>query len=159
VGTRLTIALVLLVAAAAAAWSLERRGRAEPPARGSAAVPAQLDRRDFPRPDATWLVVLFSSATCESCASMGEKVRVLESTEVAVADVEFGERPDLHERYGIDAVPVVAVADVRGVTRAAFVGRATATDLWAAVAELRCPGTSPEPGLGGLGDGRGAPGG
>jgi hypothetical protein len=37
--------------------------------------------------------------------------------------------------------------------RAAFVGFATATDLWAAVAELRNPGSTPEPGLGALRDG------
>jgi len=40
------------------------------------------------------------------------------------------------------------VADAAGVVRAAFVGPATATDLWAAVAEARQPGTSPEPDLG-----------
>jgi hypothetical protein len=34
--------------------------------------------------------------------------------------------------------------------RAAFVGAVTATDLWAAVAECRRPGTSPEPELGAL---------
>jgi hypothetical protein len=34
------------------------------------------------------------------------------------------------------------------VVRASFVGPPTATDLWAAVAEARQPGVSPEPGLG-----------
>ena len=34
--------------------------------------------------------------------------------------------------------------------RRAFVGAFTATDLWAAVAELRDPGSSPEPGLGAI---------
>jgi hypothetical protein len=32
--------------------------------------------------------------------------------------------------------------------RRAFVGAFTATDLWAAVAELRSPGSTPEPDLG-----------
>jgi L-2-hydroxyglutarate oxidase LhgO len=40
------------------------------------------------------------------------------------------------------------IADHEGVVRRAFVGAFTATDLWAAVAELRDPGSSPEPGLG-----------
>jgi hypothetical protein len=34
------------------------------------------------------------------------------------------------------------------VIRAAFSGPVTATDLWAAVAECRSPGSSPEPELG-----------
>jgi hypothetical protein len=34
--------------------------------------------------------------------------------------------------------------------RRAFVGAFTATDLWAAVAELRDPGSTPEPDLGSL---------
>jgi hypothetical protein len=35
------------------------------------------------------------------------------------------------------------VADAEGAVRASFVGPATATDLWAAVAELRDPGSVP----------------
>ena len=56
--------------------------------------------------------------------------------------------PDLHERYAIDAVPCIVVADEAGVVRASFIGVPTATDLWAAVAEAREPGSSPEPHLG-----------
>jgi hypothetical protein len=36
------------------------------------------------------------------------------------------------------------------VVRRGFVGAFTATDLWAAVAELRDPGSTPEPSLGEL---------
>ena len=63
-------------------------------------------------------------------------------------DVEFTASRRLHERYGIDAVPMVVVADADGVVRASFIGPMSATDLWAAVAEVRNPGSSPEPGLG-----------
>ena len=45
---------------------------------------------------------------------------------------------------------MILVADAEGVVRRAFVGATSATDLWAAVAELREPGTSPEPGIGSL---------
>ena len=45
-------------------------------------------------------------------------------------------------------MPLVVVADARGVVGASFIGPATATDLWAAVAEVRQPGSSPEPDLG-----------
>ncbi len=54
----------------------------------------------------------------------------------------------LHRKYHIDAVPIVVVADRLGVVRASFVGPMSATDLWAAVAEARHPGSSPEPDLG-----------
>ena len=62
---------------------------------------------------------------------------MLSSADVDVVDVEYGEHRDLHAKYRIDGVPIVAVADARGVVRTSFVGPVTATDLWAAVAEVR----------------------
>jgi hypothetical protein len=106
-------------------------------------VPTQLDRRDFSRPDSPWLVAVFSSATCQSCAKAVGVARVMESPQVAVDDVEVGARKDVHDRYGIEAVPTIVVADAEGVVRASFVGPPTATDLWAAVAEVREPGSTP----------------
>lgn len=111
-------------------------------------MPRQLDRADFPRPDAPWLVALFTSRTCDSCRAMAEKVVVLRSGDVVTCDVDYHGRPDLHARYEISDVPMVVLADAHGVVRAGFVGPTTATDLWAALAELRRPGVSPEPGLG-----------
>ncbi len=93
-------------------------------------------------------MAVFSSATCEVCQSVVDKARVLESSDVAVVDVEYLADRALHERYSIEAVPTVVVADARGVNRAGFIGPMSATDLWAAVAEARQPGSSPEPGLG-----------
>jgi hypothetical protein len=93
-------------------------------------------------------VVLFSSATCHTCADMARKAAVLSSSQVAFAEVEFSARRDLHRKYGISAVPILLIAGPDGVVRATFVGPATATDIWAAVAEARQPGASPEPGLG-----------
>jgi hypothetical protein len=113
-------------------------------------VPKQLDRADFPRADAAWLVALFSSATCDSCQGLGDKLAPLESTDVAVCDVDFEHQGALHRRYELAAIPTTVVADHEGVVRRAFVGAFTATDLWAAVAELRAPGTTPEPDLGEL---------
>ena len=51
--------------------------------------------------------------------------------------VEFQARPDLHQRYRIEAVPLLVIADGRGVVRGHFLGPVTATDLWAAVATAR----------------------
>jgi hypothetical protein len=149
VTARLIIAAVLVLVAAAIAWRL-RAHAATDPVRAPGEVPRQLHRGDFPRADAPWLVVLFSSASCESCAVMASKVTVLDSDEIAVCEIEFGARRALHERYAIDSVPLVVIADREGVTRAAFLGPTSATDLWAAVAELRRPGSTPEPDLGRL---------
>lgn len=141
------IAGVLVVVAVVVALLLERR-RPAPPTQARWAVPSQLDRTDFARPDAPWLVAVFTSLTCDSCAGTAARAEVLASDQVAVDAVSVQDRPEVHRRYGIDAVPLLVVADDEGVVRASFVGPPTATDLWAAVAEAREPGSSPEPHLG-----------
>ena len=149
---RLLIAAILVGAVLLIALVLRARGRPEPPPRSAYPVPRQLDRRDFPRPDAPWLVAYFWSRTCDSCAGIAPKVAVLESADVATCALEATEHRDVHHRYAIAAIPMILVADHEGVVRRAFVGAVSATDLWAAVAEVRSPGTVPEPGLGTLED-------
>jgi hypothetical protein len=146
---RIVLAAVLVAIAIVVAWRLRAQPAAEP-VQPPGDIPRQLHRADFTRPDAPWLVVLFASATCESCATMATKVAVLESTDVAVATAEYPSARDIHERYRVESVPLVVVADSEGVTRGAFLGPTSATDLWAALAELRSPGTTPEPKLGKL---------
>ncbi len=133
---RFVVAAVVVVIAAVIAVLVERR-RPEPPTQGQWPVPTQLDRRDFDRPDAPWLVAVFSSATCDSCANAVRKARALAGDAVVVEEVEVGRRGDIHRRYSIEAVPTIVVADEEGVVRASFVGPPSATDLWAAVAEVR----------------------
>ena len=145
---RLLVAGAVIIVAVLIAVVLDRR-RPDAPTAPRWAVPTQLDRDDFVRPEVPWLVAVFTSATCDACAGTAAKAAVLDSDEVAFAEVEAARDVDLHRRYGVDAVPMVVVADAEGVVRASFVGPPTATDLWAAVAELREPGSSPEPHLGG----------
>lgn len=116
-----------------------RRRRSDAPTQPTMDVPEQLDRADFARPEAPWLVAVFSSASCSTCADVRSKAAVLESEDVAVDDVDFATRRDVHGRYRIDAVPIVAIADADGVVVRSFVGPVTATDLWAAVASARDP--------------------
>jgi hypothetical protein len=144
---RIVLALVILVAVGVLAWFLRRRPPEAPP-RDVYPVPKQLDRADFPRPEASWLVALFSSPACDSCRGLGAKLTPLASAEVAVCEIGAEDQGGLHRRYELAAIPTTVVADADGVVQRAFVGAFTATDLWAAVAELRDPGSSPEPDLG-----------
>ncbi|MET0145966.1 MAG: thioredoxin family protein [Ilumatobacteraceae bacterium] len=134
--SRLLLAAAIVALAVAVAVVVRRR-RPDPPTQPAGAVPAQVDRRDFERPDADWLVAVFTSATCHTCADVVGKAEVLASTDVVVAEVEFGARRDLHARYRIDSVPTLVLADHDGVVRYSTVGPVTATDLWAAVAAAR----------------------
>lgn len=140
---RLIVAVVIVVVVAVVAAVVRRRRVPDAPTQRRFSAPDQLDRNDFPRPDAPWLVAVFSSATCDVCAQVVAKAQVLECADVAVAEIEFGANRALHDRYSIDAVPTVVIADAQGVAVSSFLGPMTATDLWAAVAEAREPGSTP----------------
>jgi protein-disulfide isomerase len=144
---RLALALALIAIAVVVAAVLRRR-QPQPPTQPRYQVPTQLDRADFDSADVPWLVVVFSSTTCPTCAEAVAKADVLACADVAVHDVSFQDRRDLHRRYAIEAAPTTVIADREGVVSAAFVGVMSATDLWAAMAEAREPGASPEPDLG-----------
>ena len=134
---RLLIAVAIVAFAAALASVVRRRRSSDPPTQGGFELPVQLDRNDFDQPQTPWLVAVFTSATCASCPDVLSKAAVLAADDVAVVEVGYQERPDLHARYAVDAVPALVLADADGVVRAGFLGPVTATDLWAAVAEAR----------------------
>lgn len=138
--TRVLLALVVAAVVAVVAVVAERRRRSRAaPVRDPYPVPRQLHRADFPRPDAPWLVVLFSSDTCDGCEPMRGRIPALESADVAVVDVPWQTGRTLHERYGISGLPMLLVGDAEGVVRRAFVGSVSSTHLWAAVAAARDP--------------------
>jgi len=137
VALRVVLAVAILAVAGAIAWWLERRRVVAPPSQGRGVAPEQLDRNDFPRPDAPWLVVLFTSRHCDSCAGLVEKALPLASDDVGVVEVEYTQQPELHARYHIDAAPITVLVDREGVTRTAFIGSYAAPELWSALAELR----------------------
>jgi hypothetical protein len=140
---RLLPAVVLATVVALLAVWLQRRRPAAAPVVDRHHVPSSVDRADFVRPTAEWLVVVFTSATCNTCASTWEVARQLESAAVSTQEVEVAAEPALHERYGIDAVPTTIVCDTEGGVVQSFLGPVTATHLWAAVAEVREPGSVP----------------
>lgn len=136
------MALAVVVVAIVVARLLERR-RPAPPTRDAYPVPAQLDRADFPRPDAPWLLVLFSSATCDSCGTMATRLAALEADGVATVEVEAAADKALHRRYRIEGVPMVVLADAQGVVRAGFVGSVEAWELEAGLDAARTGGDPP----------------
>lgn len=138
--TNVLIAVAVVVCAAGAAV-VGRRRRPAAPTQPRMQVPVQVDRADFNGAEKAWLVAVFSSASCHTCADVVAKARALASRDVEVHDVEYSASREIHKRYDIDAVPTVVIADASGVVRASFMGPVTATDLWAAVAECREPGS------------------
>ena len=148
---RLLLVLVGVAIAVVIALVVRRRGPQRQPATAPGSegpqrypVPTLVTRTDFPEPDSPWLVVVFTSATCDSCARTWASASQLAGGPVAVAEVPVQTEAALHERYGIEAVPIILVADADGVVRASFVGPPTSTDLWGTVAELREPGSLPD---------------
>ena len=134
------VVIVAIVVAIAFVVALVAQRRApNAPARSGHGIPDQLDRRDFTHPTAPWLIAVFTSATCDVCTDTWQKAMVLESPDVAVQRIDFPADRALHQRYNIEAVPLVLVVDERGVVRNSFVGPTSATHLWAAVADARDP--------------------
>ena len=129
------VGVVVVIALLANLW--QRKRKVDAPTQGANEVPSQIDRADFARPDAPWIVLAFTSATCQTCSDIERKVRVLETNSVAIQILEYTAERELHERYKIDAVPAVLMADANGVVQANFLGPVSATDLWAALARAR----------------------
>ena len=137
----LTVAGAMFIALVVS-WFLRRRQN-DAPTQGGFELPVQLDRNDFESPEAPWLVVVFTSATCGTCNDVASKAEVLSSQDVVVVRVDYTTDPQMHSRYKIEAVPALVVADKAGVVKVGFLGPIKAQDLWAAVAECREPGSSP----------------
>ena len=136
---RVVIALAVMILAAVVADVVRRRRRTDPPTQPRRQLPSQLDRADFA--GAGWMVAVFTSDSCSTCSDVVRKAEVVGCDDVSVSVVSFQARRDLHERYDIDAVPCLVIADGDGVVHDGFLGPVTATDLWAAVAEARAPGS------------------
>ncbi len=129
------VGVVVVIALLANLW--QRKRQVDAPTQGATEVPSQIDRSDFLRPDTPGVVLAFTSATCQTCSDIERKVRVLETNSVAIHILEYTAQRELHERYKIDAVPTVLMADAKGVVQANFLGPVSATDLWAALARAR----------------------
>lgn len=118
--TLVLVAVITAVALGIAAFVNKRRPDA--PTTPQFAVPQQLDRNDFEGADSDWVLVLFSSASCLSCADTRAVIEPVRTSEVFVTEIEFDTHRDIHERYGIDGVPALVLADSQGVVHWSFLG-------------------------------------
>lgn len=116
------IAVAIVMVGIIVAYVVRRRDTQRMARGDSWSVPAQLERSDFADPQANRLVVVFSSATCGACARTWQRVNELAPPGFALDEVSYQDRRDLHDRYGIDAVPTLVIADAEGVVQASFVG-------------------------------------
>jgi hypothetical protein len=135
----LLLALAVVAIAAIVGDVVRRRRAVDPPTQPRYETPSQLDRAEFDGDG--WLVAVFTSDTCSTCADVVHKAQVVGSDAVTVQTVTFQSDRELHDRYAIAAVPCLVIADSEGVVHRAFLGPVTATDLWAAVANAREPGS------------------
>ena len=130
--------LLLLVASVAGilAYKFQRRSP-DTPIRTGWSIPDQVNRKDFLSPEIPWLVAVFTSSSCDTCSEVVSKTVPLASSQVVVHEVEAKKDKDLHDRYKIEAVPLVALIDTKGVVRSHFLGPVSSSDLWSSLAELR----------------------
>ena len=123
---RLVVLLVLTVLAIGISLLLQRR-RPEAPTAPSYRSPIQVDRGDFDSPESASLIVMFTSVTCDGCATAWDIVLdvasgTVASGTVAIQKIEIEQTPDLHQRYKIDGVPTTLIVDDQGVVLRSYFG-------------------------------------
>lgn len=131
---RLVIAAIGVVVAVVIALLAERRRQRRVGAPAFVA-PERVDRADFRRSDAPWLLVVFTSKTCDTCAAVVAMITELESDEVATQELEVGRDGEVHERYGVRAVPLLVLADRSGEVRFHVFGPVRRDEVDAALAD------------------------
>ena len=130
-------ALILVMAATLGV--VVRKRKPDAPSQTLNLILQQLNRKDFVSPEKPWLLVVFTSSTCDACQDVATKAKVLTSQDVAVQIIDYLEMRNLHKQYAIDSVPTTVIADNLGVVQYGVLGPITATDLWAAMARCRDP--------------------
>jgi hypothetical protein len=134
--TRLLIAMAIVLIVCLAAWLLRRR-QYSPPTQASWHPPMQLDRNDFVDPQKAWLVAVFTSVLCDACEKAITTGSFLESADVAYQLITAEDNAALHDRYRIEQVPLLLIADHEGVVRLNTVGPPVATEVWSEFAHIR----------------------
>lgn len=142
--TNLVVAAAIVAVVAVVATVMRRRGRVDAPTQREWVVPSQIDLDDVGSMRHEWTIVVFTSSSCHVCADVAAKARAVSSRYVGVAEFDYGRDRALHDKYRIDAVPTLVIADAEGVVRHHVLGPVSATDLWAAIAAVRDSGRAPD---------------
>ncbi len=109
----LTIILVLVIALSAFGIStLANRRVPDRPSVPKSILPYQLDRSDFNDSDVEWIFVLFTSDTCDACASVLNEVRRY-LYQMLSFKILIMLRINRCTSVRIDAVPILLLADER----------------------------------------------
>ncbi|MCB0989690.1 MAG: thioredoxin family protein [Acidimicrobiales bacterium] len=135
---RVIIAAAIIAVALVVAFVAQRR-RTDPPTQATPvrSLPQQLDREDFAAPGTTFVVVMFSSDTCDACALVSETVKAIEAPDVAFQNVSWQADKKLHARYEIESVPATVIAGPDGAVGAAFLGTIVEAELVEAMQAFR----------------------
>ena len=111
---QLVIVAVIVAVTIGVAIASRRVGGDAAPTPSGFTVPGRGARNDFEHPERPWLVAVFTSETCDSCAGVVERAAPLDSPEVAVAAVPVQDQAETHAKYRIDGVPTTIIADAHG---------------------------------------------
>ena len=116
------IVLVLLSSAASLTAVLLRKLNKRNFLTSGWSIPGHLSREDFGFTNESWLVVIFSSESCETCKPLVAESMKLSSLGIAIQEIAVETNKDLHEKYSIDAVPMLLLVDKFGVVRSSHLG-------------------------------------
>ncbi len=117
--------LVLVAAAVLIAASVARLVRIRRHATNAGTdhhIPDRLDLAHFAHASKQWLIVAFTSTSCESCHRVVAAIDRMDRDDLVTTTVELESNPDLHHHYRIDAVPTTLIADPGGTVRKSFLG-------------------------------------
>ena len=116
------LVLVTIAALAGLTARMLQRWRPGDPLAAGWSVPRYLDRNHFAAPNLPWLVAVFSSTNCANCALVVAEARSLANDRVIVQEIPAESASEIHDRYRVDVVPMLVVADADGLVRAHHLG-------------------------------------
>mgnify|MGYP001170249808 FL=1 len=119
----ITVLLVLTLGGVAVGISfIANKRKPDTPTVPKFVLPFQLDRNDFENVESDWLLVLFSSDTCDSCNFVHDQISNLTLPSLQVQNVEFPSDNLLHKKYSVSSVPSLLLANQNGVVEWSFAG-------------------------------------
>ncbi len=119
----ITVALVIVLGGVAFGVSLlANKRKPDTPTVPRFVLPYQLDRSDFDGTNLEWLLVLFSSQTCDSCITVLNRINKLAIENLHVQNVEFPSGKYLHTKYSVGSVPSLLLASPEGIVKWSFAG-------------------------------------